>query len=278
MKKKLVSLIVTTRNSEKTIEACLISLKNQEYKKIEIILVDNFSTDKTIDIAKKYTRNIYITGPERSQQRNFGIKKAKGEFVFFIDSDMQVDKKVVDQCLSKMEKREIVALIIPEESFGKGFWAKCKRLERSFYLGVDWMEAARFFRKEVFLKLEGFNTLLIAAEDWDLSQRAAEIGKIDRIRAKILHNEGNLSLLKTVRKKFLYSQNIKKYQAIQKKDNNIFKKKQGNLFARYSLFFSKPLKLFSNPILGFGMIIMKSLEFIAGSFGYLFSQFSEDKS
>ena len=55
----LVSVIIPTYNSASTLGVCLISLKNQTYKNIEIIIVDNFSTDTTRAIAKKYTENVF---------------------------------------------------------------------------------------------------------------------------------------------------------------------------------------------------------------------------
>ena len=62
----LVSVIITTKNEEKHIENLLQSIKRQTYKNIEIILVDNYSTDRTREIARKYTDKIYLKGPERS--------------------------------------------------------------------------------------------------------------------------------------------------------------------------------------------------------------------
>ena len=63
---ELVSIIIPTKNSENTIEVCLVSIKNQTYENIEIIIVDNYSSDKTIDIAQKY---------------GIKLKNKKGEFI-----------------------------------------------------------------------------------------------------------------------------------------------------------------------------------------------------
>ena len=74
-----------------------------------------------------------------------------------------------------MREDGVAAVVIPEESFGTGFWAQCKRLERSFYLGVIWMEAARFFRKTDFDTVHGYDESLVSGEDWDLAQRIARL-------------------------------------------------------------------------------------------------------
>ena len=74
----LVSVIVPTKNSEQFLEKCLDSIKKQTYKRVEIIVVDNNSTDNTKKIARKFTNKVFNKGPERSAQMNFGAKKAKG--------------------------------------------------------------------------------------------------------------------------------------------------------------------------------------------------------
>ena len=267
MNRSLVSVIIPTKNSEKFIGKCLKSIKNQTYQNLEIIVVDNNSTDQTKEIAKKYTDLVFDKGPERSVQRNFGVEKSGGEYVLIVDSDMLLSKKVVENCVEKINSdKKIKGIVIPEESFGKGFWAKCKKLERSFYVGVDWMEAARFFEKNVYLKLGGYDEDMISGEDWDLSQRVEEKGKISRIDEFIYHNEGRIRLLKTIKKKFFYAQ---KFSVYADKNKNLEKvSKQTGILKRYKLFFSQPKKLFKNPILGMGMIFMKTCEFGFGGLGY----------
>src|SRR3990167_6811447 len=73
----LVSVIVPTYNEQENIGRCLGSILAQNYKKIEVIIVDNFFIIKTLQIAQKYTSNCFRFGNERSAQRNFGAQKAK---------------------------------------------------------------------------------------------------------------------------------------------------------------------------------------------------------
>src|SRR3989344_3215998 len=87
MPKFLVSIVITTRNSASTIGELLKSIKVQDYSRIEIIVVDNKSSDGTGEIAAQYTKKVFDKGPERSAQRNFGARKAKGQYLFFLDSD-----------------------------------------------------------------------------------------------------------------------------------------------------------------------------------------------
>lgn len=254
----LVSVIVPTKNSSRTIEACLKSVKEQNYKNIEIIVVDNNSADNTKEIAKKYTEKVYDCGPERSAQRNYGVRMAVGKYVAIIDSDMELASKVIDECVHAISDGGVVGVVIPEESFGIGFWAECKRLERSFYVGVPWMEAARFFRKETVLSLGGYDETITSVEDWDLSQRVEKLGKLANVGSFIFHNEGRVKLISMLKKKMYYASHFAGYTNTEVNNN---KRRQMSVFYRYWLFFSSPIKLFHNPFLAIGMLFMKTCEF-----------------
>ncbi|HUD09783.1 MAG TPA: glycosyltransferase [Patescibacteria group bacterium] len=271
----LVSVIIPTKNSEKVLSRCLQSIKNQSYKNIEIIIIDNNSIDKTKLIASKFTTQVFNKGPERSAQRNFGVSKAKGEYLLFIDSDMVLSRNVVGDCVLLSQKSEVRSrkpggIVIPEESFGEGFWASCKALERSFYLKVKWIEAPRFFSKSVFMELKGFDEKLISGEDWDLGQKAKAKYKVLRISSFIKHDEGNLSLVQLLKKKMYYGKQITNYSS--KEENNKDWKRQSSIAKRYELFFSNPQKLFSNPMIGIGMLFMKTCEFAVVGLGYLLKE------
>lgn len=104
--KILVSIVVPIYNVENYIEKCLISLKNQTYNDIEIILVDDGSTDNSSIICSKFvnedSRFKYFKKENGglSDARNYGIKKCKGEFFTFIDSDDYVDFDYVEYLLN----------------------------------------------------------------------------------------------------------------------------------------------------------------------------------
>lgn len=266
---KLVSVVVTTLNNEATLERCLISISNQSYKNFEIIVVDRHSTDKTKEIAKKYTSLVFDKEPERSAQRNFGVNKSRGEFILIIDSDMELTSDVISDCLSKTKSVEVGGVVIPEESVGTGFWSKCKSLERSYYQGVDWMEAARFYRKKLYDKVGGFDENLISGEDWDLSQRIRQVSKLARASSLIYHDEGRITLLRLVQKKFYYAKHFNEYL----KKAHTGNEAQTSILQRYGLFFSRPKDIFQHPIIWGSMIFMKTLEFMFGGLGLVYYGF-----
>src|SRR5437016_5522117 len=188
----LVSVIVPTRNSARTIAACLMSIRLQTYQPIQVIVVDNHSTDNTLQIANDNSDIVEVLGPERSAQRNRGARLAAGDYLLFIDSDMILSPEVVSQALDAIQRDSAPAVIIPEMSVGAGFLAHCRALERACYLGDDSLEAARFFRRPAFERTGGFDETLDAMEDWDLTTRVSLGKKLPRTLCMITHDEGNL--------------------------------------------------------------------------------------
>ena len=152
-----ISIIITTKNEERNIENCLKSILAQTYpkEKLEIIVVDNNSTDRTKEISRKYTDKIFNRGPERSSQKNFGVAKSNGEFFLHLDADMTLSKNVIKECVEKVNKeKSIIALYIPEIIVGDKFFSKARRFERNFYDGTV-IDAVRFIKKEKFLQIGG---------------------------------------------------------------------------------------------------------------------------
>lgn len=262
----LVSIVIPTKNSEATLPRCLSSIRNQTYPNIKIIVVDSFSGDGTKKIAENYGARIIEADAKRSEARNMGANIAADEFVFFIDSDMELDSNVIEECVGKI-KEGYDAIIIPEISVGEGFWAKCKALEKLCYIGDDLIEGPRFFKKNVFEALGGYDSQLEAGEDWDLCNRVKKAGyRIARIKKFIMHHEGRLSLRDSVKKKHYYAKTIDRY--IQKHPN--LAKEQLTLFRR--AFFRNWGKMVGDPIHAFGLLVMKICEFSVGWLGLVRSE------
>lgn len=107
----LVSIIVPVYNLEKYIGRCIASVINQTYLKIEIIIIDDGSTDKTGEICEKYARerdNIKLIHKKNegvSKARNIGIEFAKGEYITFLDGDDYLENDAIENML-KITKKE----------------------------------------------------------------------------------------------------------------------------------------------------------------------------
>jgi len=108
MKRGLVSIIVVTWNGERFIEDCLSSIYAQDYTKFEIILVDNSSTDNTLDVARTgFGKSLKLTIIENDLNRGFstanniGISSAEGEFVLFLNPDTKMAPDFLDTALKQ---------------------------------------------------------------------------------------------------------------------------------------------------------------------------------
>lgn len=259
----LVSVVITTKNEEKNIENCLKSILRQTYPsdRIEILVIDNNSSDKTKEIAKKYTVKVFDKGPERSAQRNFGAKIAQGRYYLYLDADMTLSDGVVKESVDRLTANDsLTALYVPEIIMGNGFWSKARRFERSFY-NATVIDAVRFIRREHFLNSDGFNENMIAAEDWDLTKKLRTFGKFDIIKSSLYHNETDFNLHSYLKKKIFYSKDIKNYVAKWGKEDADIKKQLGFYYRFFGVFIEngKWKKLVRHPILLLGIYFLRFL-------------------
>ena len=267
-----VSVVIATKHAERTLEQCLVSLRGQA-RLLEVIVVDNFSSDRTVEIAERYGARVYTHGLERSAQRNYGVNLARGGFVLLLDADMCLSPGSVAECARVLEQND--AVIVTEVSYGEGFWARCKGLERRCYEGEPSVEAARGFRREVLLVLGGYDEELFAFEDWDLHNRCVaagyRVGRADPGKALIRHDEGRLSLRETACKKGYYGGALQRYVG---KHPHIAKRQIG-VVPRLTIFLRHwPLGV-RYPRLALGVTVMKALE---AAFGFAGAVRCEAKS
>jgi glycosyltransferase involved in cell wall biosynthesis len=158
-----VSVIVPTKNSGRTLRRCLEAIREQRHAAVEIVVVDNFSTDDTARIAASLADTFVRIGPERCAQRNAGLVRSRGAYVLFIDSDMYLSPDTVEACLRACTAG-VAGVILREASFGEGFWSRCKAFERTFYLNDRTVSAARFFRRELVVDIGGYDEEMIAGK------------------------------------------------------------------------------------------------------------------
>ena len=151
----MISVIIPAYNEESYIEPTLKSLQNQTFKDFETIVVCNGCTDKTAEIAGKYTDKVYETEKGVIKAKNFGAKKAKNEILVFLDADTSPSPKVLEE-ISKIKnhfgtcKGDIIEnnLKLKLMYMGKGLFCKPFKL----FNGI------LFCRKEHFQKTNGYDT------------------------------------------------------------------------------------------------------------------------
>jgi glycosyltransferase involved in cell wall biosynthesis len=255
----LVSVIIPTKNNEKAITKCLLSIKQQSYPNIEIIIIDAFSTDQTKNLAEGLGAHIMQLQSERTKAKNYGTQLAKGDYVFFVDSDMILQSDVVRECLDACVKGS-AGVIIPEASIGKGLWVRIRDFERSMYQGTK-IESARFFVRKHVLEVGGFDEDIITYEESTLPQKLERSGyKVNaRIKNFILHNEEGFEIKKWLRKKQYYSDTLKIYAERYPEYAGV----QLDVKNRIKIFLSNGnfKKLIRHPIPAFGIFVLKALEY-----------------
>ncbi|MBR5901799.1 glycosyltransferase [bacterium] len=269
-KQPLISVVITTKNEERNLPDCLAALGSQTIPRdsFEVIVVDNASTDRTREIALAGADLFLEKGPERSAQRNFGIESAHAPVVVYLDADMRLGPRVLEECLAAFESPGVVGIYIPEEVVGSGYWIKVRNFERSFYDATP-IDGIRGVRKELFLKLGGFDLSLCGPEDWDLNIRMKELGELKLIASGLKHDEGAFQWGRYLKKKKYYSASFAAYK--EKWPGNEDVRKQFSFCYRYFGVFlenGKWKKLFSHPILAVGMYVLRG----AVGFAYIFGR------
>ena len=210
-----LSVVITTRNEETNIANCIRAFDAWRGD-VEVIVVDNASTDRTKEIAAELGAKVLDKGPERSAQRNLGWRTAAADWVVVLDADMILPEETVAEILevASDKGRRTRAYWIPEVRTGKGLRVKARNFERSFYDGTC-IDALRLFHKSVLEKTGGYDENLIAGpEDWELDIRVLATGATcEVLKHHLLHNEKQLTLRRMLGKKAYYTKSMAAYQA-----------------------------------------------------------------
>ena len=209
----LVSIVVPTKNAARFLRRCLKSIQDQTYSPIEIIVVDNYSTDRTREVADAFAARVLSFGPERSAQVNHGIASSHGKYVYRVDADFVLPENLVEEAVTVCEEHQIDGVLIHNTSDPSvSFWARVRKFERDCYKKDSWNVAVRFMRRDVFQTLGGFDETLVAAEDYDLHNRFLKAGyTLREIEPSEIHIGESKSLLEICRKHFYYGQTLRSY-------------------------------------------------------------------
>jgi|SRR3989344_3603700 len=182
LKKRVASVIIPTYNEEEDIARCLSCLKKQTFKDFEVIIVDDGSSDKTVELvknaAKTFNRLYLIQGEHKGPgfSRNLGAKRAKGKILIFIDADMFLDKNYLKALITPILNK---AGIGTEDGYQlasnkEGIWSKCwgqytksPEERKKDYRGKEY-NTGYIFRailKSEFNRMGGFDPSLGYADD-----------------------------------------------------------------------------------------------------------------
>ena len=178
----LVSVIVPTHNGQ-DLRILLNSIKNSTYKNVEIIIVNE--------------------GLERSAQRNIGIKRAKGKYLLFLDSDMAVSKDLIEECVRLIKYYK--ALYCPEIIKTKGLFGKIRNFERQFYTGTA-VDVVRFVKA---YRCPKFDENMHGPEDTDWDRRV--FGERYTTISPVYHYD-NIGIKRYCQKKAYYTKSMNLFE------------------------------------------------------------------
>ena len=175
----LLSVVTTVRNEARNIAALLDSLVVQE-PPFEVPVIDSHSEDTTRDVVREYAKrydyvHLYIQGGTRGAGRNFGIRKAKGEAVAFIDGDAIANPFWLKEVREGLRQHDVVAGRTIQ--IGYRPFEELERVELIIRgTDVTYPSSNLAYRKNVLAEIGGFDEWFVTAEDIDLNIRAVKAG------------------------------------------------------------------------------------------------------
>lgn len=267
-KKPLVSIIIPTFNRAFYTQKCLESIKKQTYKNIEVVVVDQSSTDGTPKVAQKFKAKVVTRARPKfysppSKSRNIGFKVSKGDIILNLDSDMELSSKLVEEAVKLFSTGKYGALVVHEIDNVKGFWSKCKKLERRCYWGNLNIEAARFVTRDVFKKVKGYDERLNSGDDLNVHKRYMAIAPVGFCKNILHHNIGDLGFMQLMLKKFNYGKTSNRYFRRTKENPYVY------FLEEYWCFLKNIKLLLQHPTIGGGMLFMKTSELFFGLLGQI---------
>lgn len=258
----IVTVVVPTRNNTRTIEACLRSVREQTYPSVELIVVDNHSTDDTVQVAEGIADRVIVAGPERSAQRNTGIEAATGEWVLWLDSDMVLPPRTIDVAMGTALATGATGVALPERTIGDGFWTACRALERECYLDDPWLHNPRLVRRDFLRGDGGFHLEMSGPEDADLRMRMRDAGLgIELAPIIVDHDEGRLTVADVMRKRYYYGRSI---PAFAEQHEGAVGAQGRAVLASYV---RNHRRLLKDPAHAAGMVALRGLEVVGYSLG-----------
>ncbi len=226
-----LTAVVLTKNEEKNIERCLGSVSFAG----EILVVDDNSTDKTVEVAEKFGAKVYRhpLNDDFAQQRNFALSKAKYNWVLFVDADEVVPEKTKLEIISKIENPLLgeVGYFIKRDNYFLGRKLRYGEASSVQLLRLAKKNCGRWRRK--------------VHEYWDVK------GKVGKLNNKIDHYFcDNL---------FSFIEKINWYSELHAKAN----REEGKKSSLFKILFYPLFKFFDNFVIKRG--------FLDGVFGFIFA-------
>jgi len=201
-----ISVVIPVKNEEGMISKCLKAIFSQSYKPYEVVVVDGYSTDKTVEKAKEFpVKIVYEDYRTVGGARHVGLKNATGEYVAFTDADCMPEKDWLKNLIAGFGG-DVIGVGGGIRNIGNGLWGKSNALIMNSFVGSANSVQGRVFKEKRFVKsisgcnsmyhrnalmeIGGFDVALSINEDTELNRRLSKIGKLLYTPdAVVLHNQ-----------------------------------------------------------------------------------------
>ena len=179
-----LSVVIPCKNEEQNIARCLESvLKGTgRISAVEIIVVDSFSSDRSVIIAQSYPITVLQLRPQWPQSpaagRYIGCRYACGKYILIIDADMELEARFLDTAIAFMEVHSQVAGVagMGAEVYADGGERPDMYVRKRCLQRVDFLGGAALYRREALARCGNFNPYLRAEEEAELAQRLKRVG------------------------------------------------------------------------------------------------------
>ena len=173
----MISVIIPVFNAEESLRCCLDSLFLQTYRNIEVIIVNDASTDKSLDIAKEYIKQMQEEGiPYKiinhenntgaPSARNHGFQGSKGDYIFFCDADAVLEKDCFYEMVQALENNPGVSYAYSSFYWGKKLF-KLWPFDGKKLRQMPYVHSSSLIRSKDF-PITGWDENIKRLQDWDL--------------------------------------------------------------------------------------------------------------
>lgn len=171
----LVSIIIPVFNNQSTIEETVESVISQDYENLEVIIVNDGSTDSTIEILEKISnkyQKIQLYSKENegvSAARNYGFKRSQGKYIIFLDADDLLARTFTSECARVMDENNTLSVVYTQVQFFErqsGIF-KLPKLDFQRLLSGNCLTVTAMIRAEMFESVGMYDEKLNYVEDWE---------------------------------------------------------------------------------------------------------------